>query len=258
MGGFTADLGQDRTTHGGRRGPGMMTGGIWENAVRYFTQHFDGRGEDLLLSNPGTCDFLGTVTARSLEGLAGRIASCRKCGLAKSRNRAVPGAGNPRAGLMLVGEAPGQEEDLRGEPFVGAAGRLLEKMIGSVGFTREEVYITNILKCRPPMNRDPHPDEIASCLPVLERQIALIRPALILALGRIAGQTLLRTGLSVEAMRGKVHESGGRTLMVTYHPAALLRSPDKKRPAWEDLKMLRKQYDLRVGDKTPWNPPKQA
>ena len=237
----------------------MQTEGlIWEDAVRYFTQNFDRRGEDLLLSKPGVCDFLGTGGACTLEGLAERIAVCRKCRIAESRNRPVPGSGNPRARLMLVGEAPGEEEDARGEPFVGAAGRLLGKMLDAIGFSREEVYITNILKCRPPMNRDPDPDEIACCLPILKSQITLIRPGLILALGRIAGQSLLRTSLSVEAMRGKLHEAGGRTLLVTYHPAALLRSPDKKRPAWEDLKLLRRQYDLRVGDKTPWNPPKQA
>jgi len=154
----------------------MQTEGqIWENAVRYFTQNFDGRGEEILLSRPGACGCPGNTAARTLEGLAERVASCKNCGIANSRNRTVPGSGNPRARLMLVGEAPGEEEDARGEPFVGAAGRLLEKMLASIGFTREEVFITNILKCRPPMNRDPDPDEITRCLPVLERQIALIQ-----------------------------------------------------------------------------------
>jgi DNA polymerase len=237
----------------------MQTEGqIWENAVLYFTQNFGRRGEEILLSRPWALDFPGNPEALTLEGLAGRAALCKKCGIANSRTRAVPGSGNPRARLMLVGEAPGEEEDSRGEPFVGAAGKLLEKMLASIGFTREEVFITNVLKCRPPMNRDPAPDEIANCGSLLEKQIALIQPALILALGRIAGQALLHASLSVEAMRGKLHETGGRTLLVTYHPAALLRSPDKKRPAWEDLQMLRKQYDLMVGDKAPWNPPKQA
>jgi DNA polymerase len=155
----------------------------------------------------------------------------------------VFGVGNPNADLVLVGEAPGADEDQQGEPFVGRAGQLLNKILEAINFKRDEVFICNILKCRPPNNRDPLPEEVASCEPYLWKQLELIRPKLILCLGRIAAQVLLKTNGSLSSMRGKVHDYRGIRLMVTYHPAALLRNPNWKRPAWEDVQQVRKLYD---------------
>ena len=156
------------------------------------------------------------------------------------RTNAVFGEGNPQADIMLIGEAPGAEEDRTGKPFVGRAGQLLDKMLGAIQLSRVDIFIGNILKTRPPQNRDPQPDEIASHLPVLYRQMSLIQPRFILCLGRIAGQTLLNTTAPLGKLRGQAQPYHGATLIVTYHPAALLRSPKWKRPAWEDLKLLRR------------------
>lgn len=153
------------------------------------------------------------------------------------------GVGNPHADLVLVGEAPGAEEDAQGEPFVGRAGQLLNKILEAIRFKREDVYICNILKCRPPNNRDPLPEEVALCEPYLWKQLELIQPKVILCLGRIAAQVLLKTSESLTALRGRVHDYRGIRLMVTYHPAALLRNPNWKRPAWEDVQKLRRLYD---------------
>ncbi|MBN2200736.1 uracil-DNA glycosylase [bacterium] len=189
-----------------------------------------------------------------LEAFRIEIGDCRKCGLAASRTHLVFGAGNPDARLMIVGEAPGEEEDRRGEPFVGEAGRLLDRILNAVGFDREEVYIANVLKCRPPRNRDPLPEETALCLPYLEGQIDRIQPRLILALGRFAAQSLLSCADPLSRLRGAVQERNGVPVIATYHPAALLRNPEWKRPTWEDVQRLRKLYDERVGDKPAWNP----
>jgi uracil-DNA glycosylase len=155
----------------------------------------------------------------------------------------VFGVGNPDADLMLIGEAPGQEEDRRGEPFVGAAGQLLNKILGAIHFERDDVYIANILKHRPPGNRNPSPDERNRSLPYLLRQIDLIQPKLILCLGRVSGATLLKKEDSLRNMRGGFHPFRGAELTVTYHPAALLRNPQWKRPAWEDVQMVKKRYN---------------
>lgn len=179
----------------------------------------------------------------SLEELAATVRECLRCQLGEKRKNFVFGSGNPHADIMFVGEAPGEEEDLQGLPFVGRAGQLLTKMIESIKLSREDVYITNVLKCRPPGNRDPLPAEIEKCEPILLRQIELIRPKIICALGRISGQTLLRTNATLGALRSTVHDYHGVKLIVTYHPAALLRNPNWKRPAWEDLKFLRREYD---------------
>jgi uracil-DNA glycosylase family 4 len=168
----------------------------------------------------------------------------------------VFGTGNPNAELMLIGEAPGREEDLQGEPFVGKAGQLLDKILAAIAFKRSEIYIGNILKCRPPQNRDPLPEEMALCIPYLFQQIHLIQPKIILALGRIAAHQLLRTTASLGSLRGTIHDFQGISLIVTFHPAALLRNPHWKKPVWEDVQMLRKHYDEQVGDKSPWKPPK--
>jgi uracil-DNA glycosylase len=176
------------------------------------------------------------------QELADDVARCTRCDLYRTRTRPVLGVGDRHAQWLVVGEAPGAEEDRRGEPFVGAAGQLLDAMLRAIGLSRDRnVYIANILKSRPPGNRDPAPAEVAACLPYLERQIELIRPRLILAVGRIAMQNLLGTDISLGRMRGKVHEFGGlkTPLIVTYHPAYLLRKPEDKRKAWEDLKFAR-------------------
>lgn len=171
------------------------------------------------------------------------INQCTKCVLCESRNKFVFGAGNPNADLMLVGEAPGADEDKNGVPFVGRSGKLLDKILAAIDISREDVFIANILKCRPPENRDPLASEVDKCEPYLKRQIELINPKVILALGRIAGQTLLRTKDSLTKLRQKEHNYHGKILMVTYHPAALLRNPNWKRPTWEDVQKVKKIYE---------------
>ncbi len=168
------------------------------------------------------------------------IRECKKCALGDLRTRFVYGVGDPDASLVLVGEAPGEQEDLTGEPFVGRAGKLLDKILAAIDRSREEdVFICNVLKCRPPSNRDPLPSEVAQCEPYLIKQIELINPTLIVALGRIAGKTLLKVEQPLKEMRGKIHDYHGTPLIVTYHPAALLRNSGLKRPAWEDFKWIR-------------------
>lgn len=199
-------------------------------------------------ANPATPgDGVATGSAAAVSGPLGELHSavceCLRCPLGNTRTRFVFGEGNPDADIMFIGEAPGADEDRQGRPFIGRAGQLLTKMIESIKLSREDVYIANILKCRPPGNRDPKPDEIEQCEPILLRQIKLIKPRVICALGRISGQTLLRTNTSLTALRGRVHDYHGVKLIVTYHPAALLRNPNWKRPAWDDLKFLRREYD---------------
>jgi DNA polymerase len=151
--------------------------------------------------------------------------------------------GNPNADVVLIGEAPGADEDAKGEPFVGRAGQLLNKILSSIGFEREEVYICNILKCRPPGNRNPMPDEIENCEPYLKQQLKILKPKLILCLGKFAAETLLKTKLPLNKFRGKVHYYNGIKTMVTFHPAALLRNPQWKRPTWEDMQAFKELYD---------------
>lgn len=169
------------------------------------------------------------------EPLREAVAACTRCELAKSRTQTVFGVGNSHADWLIVGEAPGAEEDRQGEPFVGRAGKLLDEMLKAAGQARENVFIANILKCRPPGNRDPKSDEVAACRAYLERQIELIQPRIILAVGRIAAQNLLGSDAPVGRLRGRVHDLDGIPLVVTYHPAYLLRSPSQKQKAWDDL-----------------------
>jgi len=185
--------------------------------------------------------------ASNLEGLYGDIHTCTKCPLGFTRTNFVFGVGNPNADLMFIGEAPGRDEDLKGEPFVGRAGQLLDKMLAAINLRRDDVYIANILKCRPPDNRDPQPHESESCLPHLAEQIRLIRPRFICSLGRIAAQILLDTKTPLSKLRGRFYEVAGSRMLVTFHPAALLRNPNFKRDAWEDLKLLRRSYDEAMG-----------
>ena len=168
------------------------------------------------------------------------ISTCKKCNLGQHRNKFVFGVGDSHADLMLVGEAPGREEDLKGEPFVGRAGKLLDKILSSIKMDRHKnVYICNVLKCRPPQNRDPLPDEVEECEPYLLHQINLIKPKLIVALGRISGTTLLRVDDTLKSMRGRLHDYHGTPLLVTYHPAALLRNSNLKKYTWEDFQFIR-------------------
>jgi DNA polymerase len=176
--------------------------------------------------------------ANDLQRIAHLISGCYMCGLAAGRTIAVPGEGNPQADLMFIGEGPGYYEDVQGRPFVGRAGQLLTQMIQAMGLQREEVFIANIVKCRPPGNRDPLPDEIKACEPFLKRQIELIRPKLICALGRISIQGLLRDTTPITQLRGKWRTYSGIPLMPTFHPAYLLRNPAEKRSAWQDLQAI--------------------
>jgi len=172
------------------------------------------------------------------------VPACTACALHKTRTQTVFGVGDENADWLLVGEAPGAEEDRLGDPFVGQAGKLLDNMLAAIGLNRgKNVYIANVLKCRPPGNRNPEPDEVAKCTPHLRRQIELIQPKLILAMGRFAAQTLLATDASIASLRGRVHAYAGLPLVVTYHPAALLRNPAWKRPTWEDVKLARRILD---------------
>ena len=179
----------------------------------------------------------------SLEEIARVVAQCRRCPLYATATNPVPGVGNPDANFMCVGEAPGANEDQQGEPFVGQAGQLLNKILAAIDLRREDVFIANVLKHRPPGNRNPLPDEVVACSPYLVRQIELVRPKVILALGTFAAQTLLETKLTIGKLRGQVHRYYGVPLIVTYHPAALLRNPSWKRPTWEDVQLARRILD---------------
>lgn len=180
---------------------------------------------------------------KALAALQDEVLPCRKCQLAETRTQVVFGAGSARARVMFIGEAPGQDEDLQGQPFVGVSGQLLTKIIEAIGFDRRQVFIGNILKCRPPKNRDPLPDEVKACEPHLKRQLDIIRPKIICCLGRVAAQTLLGTDLSLGKLRKSVHFYQGVPVMATYHPAALLRNPSWKRDTWNDVQRLRALHD---------------
>jgi DNA polymerase len=177
--------------------------------------------------------------AEKLRIVANEAESCARCRLAAGRRTVVFGSGNPDADLMFIGEGPGAEEDKQGLPFVGPAGQLLTKIIGAIGLLREQVYIANVVKCRPPGNRDPQPDEVAACHAFLAEQVRLVQPRVIVALGRIAAQTLLGNELPVGRLRGSWHRVFDVPLRVTYHPAALLRNEALKRPTWEDMQVVR-------------------
>jgi DNA polymerase len=183
-----------------------------------------------------------TSAAESLTEIRAQLGDCRRCALCRSRTHIVFGAGNPQARLMFIGEGPGHEEDRAGEPFVGAAGQLLNRIIEAIRLQREEVYIANVVKCRPPGNRLPQPEEIAACSPFLRRQIRAIGPLLICTLGSCAAQSLLNTTEAVSRLRGRFFEYEGIRVLPTFHPAYLLRNPEKKREVWEDMKLLMKEY----------------
>ena len=194
---------------------------------------------------PGSAPGPGDITpaaapaTETLERIQADLGECTRCKLHQGRTTVVFGAGNPSADLMFVGEAPGRDEDRQGIPFVGRAGQLLTKIIASIGLDRDDVYIANVIKCRPPDNRNPELDEIQTCEPFLFRQVDVIQPKVVVALGAFAVRTLLGTDQAISRLRGQVHEYRGARLVPTFHPAFLLRSPDRKRDVWEDMKKVR-------------------
>jgi DNA polymerase len=209
-----------------------------------FESPFDDVQAGLSVGAPGGELFGGSMaTLATLADVAAHIASCTRCPLHATATNPVPGEGNPDADFMCVGEAPGQTEDETGRPFIGAAGQLLTKILEAIQLPRDQVFICNVLKHRPPGNRNPLPDEVKACSPYLIRQIELVRPKVILALGTFAAQTLLNTTLSLGKLRSQIHRYYGVPLIVTYHPAALLRNPSWKRPTWEDVQLARRILD---------------
>lgn len=212
--------------------------------VSYLKQTQELFGDELYLSKTTDSHEKNKNAKSDLEIFCKEISECQKCALGATRNKFVFGVGDPQANLMLVGEAPGAEEDRLGEPFVGRAGKLLDKILAAIKRSRaKDVYICNVLKCRPPNNRDPLASEVEQCEPYLLKQIAIMRPKLIVALGRVAGTTLLKIEQPLKDMRGKLHDYFGTPLIVTYHPAALLRNSNFKTATWEDFKWIRSILD---------------
>jgi uracil-DNA glycosylase family 4 len=185
-----------------------------------------------------------SLPAETLEKIRQDLGECTRCRLHSGRRTIVFGVGNPNADLMFIGEGPGDDEDVQGEPFVGAAGKLLDKIIQAIDMTREEVYIANVVKCHPPENRDPEPDEVEPCIPFLERQIESVGPRVICTLGLVAAQAVLSTDKSLRMLRGQTFHVGDAILVPTFHPAYLLRNPGKKRETWEDMKLIRRLLAL--------------
>lgn len=198
--------------------------------------------------SPAPASPAAAVAGDTLQRIASEVAACKRCRLHSTRTRTVPGVGPATAGVVFVGEAPGADEDAQGEPFVGAAGQLLNRILAAIGFQREDVFITNILKCRPPNNRDPQADEVACCRPYLERQLAVMRPKVICALGRHAGTWLTGAPDNMKALRSGTYHYQGIRVFPTYHPAALLRNPNWKRPTWDDVQALRAEHDRLAGN----------
>jgi len=222
---------EGRPTAGASTGRTDGTGDLPPSGLTY-----DPPAQDLFSADP-------VQRATTLAAVATLVAACTKCRLCEGRSNTVPGEGADRARLVVVGEGPGKTEDQTGRPFVGKAGELLTKILGAIGLAREQVFICNIVKCRPPENRTPQYDEIAACVPFLFRQIELIGPTVILAMGNTAAQTLLNTKQSLGAMRTKVHRFRGVPVIVTYHPAALLRNPNWKKPTWDDVRIAHRLLD---------------
>ena len=217
-----------------------------KNIQKFLEQQKTLFGNELFLNKIGQIDknniplLTDKNRKRDLDQFCNSISLCKECELGNTRNNFVFGTGDPNADLMLVGEAPGEKEDCEGEPFVGRAGKLLDKILRAINKNRKKgVYITNVLKCRPPNNRDPLPSEVSKCEPYLLKQITMIQPKLIVALGRISGKTLLKKDIPLKNMREMIHNYHGIPLKVTYHPAALLRNPNFKKYAWEDFQWVR-------------------
>ncbi|WP_238701169.1 uracil-DNA glycosylase [Mariprofundus erugo] len=190
----------------------------------------------------GVAEAVAPVVFKTLDEIAVSASGCRLCALAETRTQVVFGVGNPAADILFIGEAPGRDEDLQGEPFVGRAGQLLDRMLVSMGLDRDAVYIMNVVKCRPPNNRDPRPDEVQACQLWFEQQLDALQPKLICLLGRVAAQTVLQTDAPLGSLRGRWHAFQGIPTLVTYHPAYLLRSPQQKQKSWSDLCVLSHRY----------------
>lgn len=197
---------------------------------------------------PAAVDTAADSVADSINAIASDLTDCRRCKLCSARKSIVVGEGCPDAELVFVGEGPGEQEDLQGRPFVGKAGQLLDRMIGAIGLQREQVYICNVVKCRPPGNRNPEPDEIESCSPFLYRQLAAIRPRVVVALGKFAAQTLMQSEVRITQVRGRFFPflDGKAKLLPTFHPAYLLRNPEAKKEAWEDLQSVARELGLEI------------
>jgi len=218
-----------------------------EEVKKFFRQYKEIFGEEIFISPVIMNTFLKSPANSSkqdrLIAFYNSIKDCKKCPLGETRTNFVFGAGSSEAKMMLIGEAPGRDEDLQGKPFVGRAGQLLTKILNAINLERKDVFIANILKCRPPKNRDPQRDEIDMCFPYLVEQIDIIQPKVIVLLGRISSQEILETKESTKALRGKIHYFRESKVVVTYHPAALLRNPQWKRDTWEDIQLAKKIYD---------------
>ncbi len=214
-------------------------------------QHVNRALEEGIREIPKPDTHLTVAATAPLQMIRAEIGDCTRCRLHKGRTHLVFGVGNPNAALMFVGEGPGADEDLQGEPFVGRAGQLLTRMIEAMGLTRSDVYIANCVKCRPPGNRNPEPDEIATCIPFLKKQIEAINPRVIVCLGKFAAQTLLQTEIPITKLRGDFFDYGCTKIMPTYHPAFLLRNPNMKRAVWEDLKKVMSYLGLTPTSPTP-------
>jgi len=206
--------------------------------LKTYLEYLKGMGIVSLPASGMKADEPDQSTMITLEDVRKELGDCKRCKLHRGRKTIVFGEGNEKATLMLIGEGPGYDEDVQGRPFVGRAGQLLTKILQSINLPREEVYIANIIKCRPPQNRNPEPDEIQSCHPFLMKQISVIQPKIICALGTFSTQTLLKTDAKITALRGKLYDLGGIKVIPTYHPAFLLRNPERKREVWEDMKKI--------------------
>ena len=207
---------------------------------KYLNLYRDLYGDNIYLNSNVSEDM--PIDSNKLDEYLNSIKDCLECPLGKTRKNIVLGMGNPNADIVFVGEAPGKQEDLQGLPFVGRSGKLLDKMLSSIDLSRDDIYILNVLKCRPPDNRDPSKMEIEKCEPYLKEQLKIIKPKLIVALGRISAMTILRTKESLTNMRNQIFDYEGIDFLVTYHPAALLRNPNFKKYAWEDFKLIRDKY----------------
>jgi DNA polymerase len=218
-----------------------------QEALRHVLEFYQALGVSRLpLNLPDSPPLNSEDKGEALEELKRKFEACGACRLSKGRKTVVFGEGNPDARLMFIGEGPGREEDLQGRPFVGDAGKLLTSLINRMGFQREEVYIANVVKCRPPMNRDPQEDEVAACLPVLKRQVEIIAPEVIMLLGRVAAQTVLETKVPISKLRGKFSSFQDIAVMPTFHPAYLLRNPKEKMLVWADAQKILEKLGMRA------------
>ena len=208
------------------------------NDLKSYLEYLQGMGIQSLPASGMETNNPSPSQMTTLDEVRKELGDCKRCKLHRTRKTIVFGEGNEETQLMFIGEGPGYDEDVQGRPFVGKAGQLLTKILQSINLPREEVYITNIIKCRPPQNRNPEPDEIQSCNPFLMKQIDVIQPKIICALGAFASQTLLKTDAKITALRGKFYDFEGIQVIPTYHPAFLLRNPERKREVWEDMKKI--------------------